>query len=26
VAPPDVSWLADNHSVRCLRALDPQTV
>jgi len=25
-APPDVSWLADNHSVRCLRALDPQTV
>ena len=26
VAPPDVSWLADNHSVRCWRALDPQTV
>ena len=26
VAPPDVSWLADNHSVRCLRALEPQTV
>ena len=26
VAPPDVSWLADNHSVRCLRALDPQTL
>jgi peptide/nickel transport system ATP-binding protein len=24
--PPDVSWLADNHSVRCLRALEPQTV
>ena len=23
---PDVSWLADNHSVRCLRALEPQTV
>ena len=23
---PDVSWLADNHSVRCLRALEPQSV
>ena len=23
---PDVSWLADNHSVRCLRALEPQLV
>ena len=23
---PDVSWLADNHSVRCLRALEPQHV
>ena len=23
---PDVSWLEDNHSVRCLRALEPQTV
>ena len=23
---PDVSWLADNHSVRCLRALEPQPV
>jgi peptide/nickel transport system ATP-binding protein len=23
---PGVSWLADNHSVRCLRALEPQTV
>ena len=23
---PEVSWLADNHSVRCLRALEPQTV
>ena len=24
--PPGVSWLADNHSVRCLRALEPQPV
>ena len=23
---PDVSWMADNHSVRCLRALEPQPV
>ena len=23
---PDVSWLEDNHSVRCLRALEPQSV
>ncbi|MCF8181756.1 MAG: ABC transporter ATP-binding protein [Burkholderiaceae bacterium] len=23
---PDVSWLENNHSVRCLRALEPQTV
>jgi peptide/nickel transport system ATP-binding protein len=23
---PDVSWLEDKHSVRCLRALEPQTV
>jgi peptide/nickel transport system ATP-binding protein len=23
---PDVSWLEDNHSVRCLRALEPQTI
>lgn len=23
---PNVSWLADNHSVRCLRALEPQSV
>jgi peptide/nickel transport system ATP-binding protein len=23
---PDVSWLADNHSVRCLHALEPQSV
>jgi len=24
--PPGVSWLTDNHSVRCLRALEPQPV